>query len=395
MEFKLANRMEHLKTSEIREILKVTERPEVISFAGGLPAPEAFPVEVMSEAAARVIARDGRRVLQYSTTEGLPELRRTIADRMANRFGASFSPDEILVTAGSQQGLDLLAKVFIDQDDALLCESPTYLGALQAFRTYGPRFVGVETDDDGMVISALEETLDREPRAKLIYTIPDFQNPSGRSWSVERRRALLDVAVRRGIPVIEDAPYAELRFAGPPRPSLAALDRMGHVVFLGSFSKIFCPGLRLGWMAIRQPLYQKLVLAKQGTDLHTSTLGQALAAEVFNTINVDSHVERIRNLYRGRRDAMVKALERELPPSTTFTRPEGGLFIWMELPDGINARALLERCLAVDLAFVPGSGFFADTGHDNTARLNYSNMPEARIEEGVARLGKILRDMLG
>jgi DNA-binding transcriptional MocR family regulator len=392
--FHLANRMQKLRTSDIREILRVSQRPSVISFAGGLPGASTFPVEELKAVALEVLEKEGARALQYSTSEGHPLLREHIARRMRERQGAVVSADEILVTAGSQQGLDLAAKAFLEPGDDVLCESPTYLGFIQAVQVFEPAFVEVPSDDQGMCIRGLEDALARCRRPRLIYVVPDYQNPSGRCWSLERRRGLLEVARHKGIPVVEDAPYAEIRFEGEALPSLKALDAHGQVIQLGTFSKIFCPGLRLAWISAPEEFLQRLAPLKQAADLHTATLNQMLLLTYLERYDINAAIERIRDVYRRRRDAMIAALEREMPAGTRFTRPRGGLFIWMELPGQVSARRLLARCLERDVAFVPGDCFFPAGGHANTLRLNFSSMPEERIAEGIARLGEAVRALL-
>lgn len=390
----LAHRMKVQKASEIRELLKITSRPEMISLAGGLPAPELFPIEELKAVSLRVLEEMGRTALQYSTTEGHPPLRTWIAQRMNQRMGTKVQPEEILITSGSQQALDLSGKLFLDEGDVVLCESPTYVGAINAFRAYQPRFVDVPTDDDGMVITELERRLAQTDRARFIYVVPDFQNPSGRCWSLERRRQLMEVARRHQIPVIEDCPYTEVRFEGSPLPSLKSMDSDGLVILLGTFSKIFCPGFRVGWVAAAHPLIDKYNLLKQGADLHTSTVAQMEIATYLSMYDLDANLRRIREVYRARRGVMISALERELPPQVLFTRPQGGLFLWVELPEQLSARDLLTHCLKQNVAFVPGGSFFPNGGHENTLRLNFSNMPEDRIDEGIRRLGKVLRELL-
>ncbi len=394
MEFKLAKRMNQIKASEIREILKVTQRPEVISFAGGLPAPELFPIEAIKQACLDVLEQDGMKALQYTTTEGYEPLRQWIAQRMNNRLGTNFSADNILITHGSQQALDLTGKVFLDEGDVVLCESPTYLAAISAFRAYGCDFIEVPTDDQGMDPEALEEILKVTPKAKFIYVIPDFQNPTGRTWSKFRRQQLAEISNRYQIPVLEDNPYGELRFEGEFLPAVKAFDQKGSVMCTGTFSKIFCPGFRLGWIAAEADLIRKYVLVKQGTDLQCNTLAQMELAKYLENNNIDEHIAVIRETYRARRDLAVTVMEETFPKSVTFTRPEGGLFAWIELPLGVDARDVLEGCLNENVAFVPGSPFFPAGGHENTFRINFSNMPEARIEEGLRRLGKILHSYL-
>jgi len=383
-----------MKTSEIREILKLTQRPGMISFAGGLPAAELFPVEEMGEVVQEVLERDGHAALQYSTTEGDPALRGAVARRMNRILGTSVEPDQILITSGSQQGLDLSGKLFLDEGDAVLCESPTYLGAINAFRGYEPRFVEVPTDEDGMIIRELERCLAEHDLIKLAYVVPDFQNPTGRTWSLERRKAFLELVARHGIPVLEDNPYGELRFDGQAVPSLKALDEHGLVVFLGTFSKTFCPGLRIGWLAAEPELREKYVMIKQGVDLHTSTLGQRLIAVYLERFGLDADTTRIRGAYRRRRDAMLRAMDESFPPGVRYNRPRGGMFLWVELPEGVNARTVLERSLERGVAFVPGGSFFPNGGHENTMRLNFTAMPEERIVEGVRRLTAALHEVM-
>ena len=394
MAVRFAQRMNEMRASEIRELLKLTQRPEVISFAGGLPAPESFPVEELKEVTARVLDEHGREALQYSPTEGYPPLRRWVADHMNERFATAVAPDDVLITSGSQQGLDLSGKLFLDEGDVVLCESPTYLGAINALRSYRPRFVEVPTDDEGMIPEALDALLAREGRARLVYVIPDFQNPTGRTWSLPRRHAFMEVARRHRIPVIEDCPYGEVRFEGVPIPPLKALDEDGLVIFLGTFSKIFCPGMRIGWIAAAPYLIERYVLIKQGADLQTATLAQMQVAAYVENHDIDANVARACEIYRARRTAMIRALEREMPPGVRFTRPSGGLFLWVELPEQVNAPELLAACLEQEVAFVPGGSFFPNGGHQNTMRLNFSSMPEERIDEGVRRLGAVLREFI-
>ncbi len=387
---RLASRMRDLRASDIREILKITQQPDVISFAGGLPASELLPATEMAEVARKVLLEDGVRALQYAPTEGLDLLRELIADRLQKLWRLRRSMDEVLIVSGSQQALDLTGKLFLDEGDVVLCESPTYLGAIGAFRAYRPQFVEVPTDDDGMVPEELENRLASLNRVKLIYVVPDFQNPSGRRWSVERRQKLAELAGRFNVPVIEDAPYAELCFEAEPIPPVAAVGDGCTVVYLGTCSKILSPGMRLGWVVADSELLRRYVLVKQGTDLHTSSLVQLVAARFMLDHDCEAHIERIRGVYRGRRDAMIAALEGNFPKDVMFSRPAGGLFLWVELPEGLDARELLEGALEERVAFVPGECFFPNGGHDNTLRLNFSAMPEERITEGIRRLGRVL-----
>ena len=337
-----------------------------------------------------VLAEDGVRALQYAPTEGLEVLRSLIADRLRSLWGLGCAKGEVLVVSGSQQALDLTGKIFLDDGDVVLCESPTYLGAINAFRAYRPRFVEVPTDDDGMVPAELEQRLGSLDRVKFIYVVPDFQNPSGRRWSIDRRRELAALAGRFGVPVIEDAPYAELCFEGDPLPPVASFDDACTVVYLGTSSKILSPGMRLGWVVAESNLVRRYVLAKQGADLHTSSLVQLIAARFMLEHDLEAHIARIRDTYRRRRDAMLAALEEHFPDDVSFTRPAGGLFLWVELPEGMDARRFLESALEERVAFVPGAAFYPNGGHENTLRLNFSAMPEERITEGVRRLAGVL-----
>lgn len=387
-----ARRVEQMKASEIREILKVTERPEVISFAGGLPAPELFPVEEMKAVCTAVLSDDGRAALQYSTTEGYQPLREQIAARMAEA-GVVASCTDVLIVSGSQQGLDLTGKVFLDEGDIVICESPTYLAAINAFKTYSPQFAEVAMDEQGMSMSALEETLQRYPQAKLIYTIPDFQNPTGRTMSIDRRKRLVELANQYDVMVMEDNPYGELRFAGERVSPVKAFDTEGRVIYQSTFSKVLTPGIRVGWLCAAPEILQKYVIFKQSTDLHTNTMAQRQVSKFMEMFDLKEHIEKIRKVYKTRRNLMLEAIKSEFPAGVTYTQPDGGLFLWVELPKELNARDLLISCLEKQVAFVPGGAFFPNGGNENTLRLNFSNMSEERIVEGIARIGKLIKEI--
>jgi 2-aminoadipate transaminase len=391
MIMKYAKRMSEIKASEIRELLKLTEQPEIISFAGGLPAPELFPVNEIKEVCSIVLEEDGRKALQYTTTEGFKPLREWIARRMNDRLETAFDCDNILITHGSQQALDLSGKVFLDEGDVVLCESPTYLAAINAFRAYGCSFLEIPTDREGMVISELEQTIQSCPNAKLIYVIPDFQNPTGRTWNLERRKQLAEISARYGIAVLEDNPYGELRFEGEVLPSIKSFDEEGNILCTGTFSKIFCPGYRIGWIAGDKEVIRKYVLVKQGTDLQCNTIAQMEIAKYLELYDIDGHIEKIRQIYKNRRDLAVQTMKETFPDSVTFTNPQGGLFLWVELPDGIDAREVLKICLEKNVAFVPGGSFFPNGGRENTFRINFSNMTEDRIVDGLTRIGNVLK----
>ena len=381
-----ARRMDGLKASEIREILKLTQQKDMISFAGGLPAPEAFPVEAMQKVAQKVLEKQGSQALQYSTTEGYEPLREKIAERMNRKFATSVQVGNVLITCGSQQALDFSGKLFLNEDDIVLCESPTYLAAISALKAYQPRFIAIPTDAQGMVLTELEKTLASQKNVKLIYVIPDFQNPTGNSWSLERRRGFMEIINRYHIPVIEDNPYGELRFENKIIPALKSMDTNGLVIFTSTFSKTFCPGLRIGWIAAEEKFIEKYVLIKQGADLCTSIRSQMEIATYMDDYDFEANVEKLIQLYRVRRDVMIEMLEKNLPQNVTFTHPQGGLFLWVQLPEDIDASELLQDCLKKKVAFIPGESFFPNGGGKNTFRLNYSNMDEMNIREGIKRL---------
>ena len=393
-EVKYAKRMMVEGGSEISDILALTAKPEVISFAGGLPAPELFPVEDMERMANEVLEEVGRVALQYSSAQGFPKFRQQIADRMNDKQKTNVKADDILITSGSQQGLDFAGKVFIDEGDVILCESPSYMGALNAMKAYQPKFIEISTDNDGMIMEELEKVLATTDRVKMIYVIPDFQNPSGRTWPMERRLKFMEIINKYEIPVIEDNPYGELRFDGEFLPSLKSLDTKGLVIFLGTFSKIFCPGYRLGWTCAAPEILNKFNICKQGADLQASTISQMEVNKFMDMFDLDAHVEKIKACYRKRRDVMMKAMEEEFPDSVEFTHPQGGLFTWVILPEGINAGEMAKKCLEKDVAYVPGESFYPNGGVYNTCRLNYSNMPEDKIVEGIKRMAEVIKEEL-
>ena len=389
-----AKGMENLKASDIREILKVTAMPEIISFAGGLPAPELFPVEKIKEATDIVLEEAGRQALQYGITEGYPKLREQIAERLYANNGIKTSVENITLVAGSQQGLDFIGKMFIDPGDVVLMESPSYLGAINAFQPYSPTYAEVPTDDNGLIMEELEKILATTDRVKLIYVIPDFQNPSGRTWPLERRKKFMEIITRYEIPVIEDNPYGELRFEGEYMPALKSLDTKGLVVYLGTFSKILAPGYRLGWVCAEDEILAKYNFMEQAASLQASTIGQMETSKWIDMFDLDAHVNTIRECYKKRRAVMLETLAKELPEPCTFTRPDGGLFAWVVLPDYMDAKELQMKCLEKKVAFVPGGSFFPNGGHENTLRLNYSCMPEEKIVQGITALCQTIRENL-
>lgn len=391
MNFRFSELADTLKSSEIREILKLTELPDIISFAGGLPAPELFPIDDIAVLTQEILKNDGKAALQYSPTEGYPLLREIIASERMLLAGVKTSIDQILITAGSQQGIDFCAHMFLDRDDYIICERPTYLGALNAFNAHHPKYIDIPMDDNGMIMEELEKALIKCPNAKMIYTVPDFQNPTGKTMSVERRKRLVELSAQYKILVIEDNPYGELIFEGERLPSIKSFDKEGWVIYLGSFSKTFCPGYRIGWICAHEILINKFVMLKQLTDLQCSSIAQREIALYMQKHKLDEHIKKIVEVYKKRRDVMLENIAAYFPPEIKYTFPAGGLFTWVELKPELDAAMLLEVALQEKVAFVPGSSFFAAKGnYKNYLRLNYSNMPEEKIVEGIQRLGKVL-----
>ena len=391
---KYANRMKNLHASEIRELLKVTERPDIISFAGGLPAAELFPIEEMAAVSATVLKEHGEKALQYSTTEGFQPLRKWIAERENQRIKTKLTEENLLITHGSQQALDLVGKLLINKGDVILCESPTYLSALNVFKTFEGQVLEVQTDQDGMIVSDLERLLKETPNVKLLYVIPTFQNPSGKTWSLERKEQILAVANRYDVAIVEDAPYEELRYSGEFTLPMFSFPESKNVIRTGSFSKILCPGLRLGWIAADVEVIEKLVLIKQSTDLQCNTFTQMQIVQFVQENDLDAHIARLIQAYRSRRDAAISAIKKYFPKNTHYTRPEGGLFIWLELPEQLNTTALLEKSLERNVAFVSGESFYAEHPRYNTMRLNFSCMNEENIEIGFKILGELVHEEL-
>lgn len=396
-----AQRTQRMQSSAIRELLKLTERPDMISFAGGLPAPEVFPVAEFQAACQRVLGEHGAQALQYSTSEGYRPLREMIARHMA-RYGIVVEPDNVLITSGSQQALDLIGKIFINPGDRLLVEKPTYVGALQAWNAYQAEYIAVPLDDNGLRTDDIETALRAGP--KFIYVLPNFHNPAGVTMALERRQVLVELAHRYGVPIIEDDPYGQLRYEGDHLPPLVILDGRlhapegapysGNVLYLSTFSKTLAPGLRLGWVVAPAEVIRRLVQAKQGADLHTSTLTQMVAYEVARGGFLDRHVRLIREVYRERRDAMLNALAKYFPTGVHWTAPHGGLFLWVTLPQPMDAADILKAAIDERVAFVPGASFFPDGSGQNTFRLNFSNATTAKIDEGIRRLGGVLHRSL-
>ncbi len=386
---KLAHRMLNTQKSFIREILKVTENPEIISFAGGLPNPELFPVKAMQEAANAVLAENGKNALQYATTEGYPPLREFIAERYRTKKGITVSPDEIVITSGSQQSLDLAAKVLLNPGDTVLIERPGYLGAIQTFSLFEVAFRSVKLQQDGPDLEQMEQEL-RTPGLKLFYGVPNFQNPTGLSYSLEKRKAIARMLEDRDMLFLEDDAYGELRYQGDPLPPLSRTMLGRNGILLGSFSKITAPGLRLGWIVADRELIKQIVTAKQGTDLHTSILTQRILYRFLQDNDLDAHIQKIQQRYGSQCAHMLRCTQKCFPQQIEVTHPAGGMFLWCTMPKGYSARELFDKAIAKNVAFVPGTPFYTDGGGQETFRLNFSNADEETISQGIARLGSCL-----
>jgi 2-aminoadipate transaminase len=399
---RFAQRTQRMGSSAIRELLKLTEQPDIISFAGGLPAPDVFPIEEIREACNRVLDDVGHQALQYGTTEGYLPLRELIV-RHSARYGINVAAENILITSGSQQALDLLGKILINPGDRILVESPTYLGALQAWSAYGAEYVTVPMDEFGMVTDELEGALRSGP--KFIYVLPNFQNPTGVTLSLDRRQKLIELADRYGVPIVEDDPYGQLRYEGEHIPPVVLMDKQfrdssdhaygGNVIYLSTFSKILSPGIRLAWVVAPPAVIRKLVQAKQGADLHTSTFNQIMAYETGKGGFLDKHIKLIREVYGERRDTMLGAMDAYFPPGVEWTHPEGGLFLWGVLPENLSAAEVLKSAIEQKVAFVPGEPFYPTGGGHSTMRLNFSNANPDKIREGISRLGRAIYEKLG
>ncbi|MDO9420672.1 MAG: PLP-dependent aminotransferase family protein [Herminiimonas sp.] len=385
IKWQFAHRAEQLQSSVIREILKITMRPDIISFAGGLPSPETFPVEHMKAAFDTVLSRQGKVALQYGPSDGYAPLREWIADSLSIP-GVTITPDQVLMVSGSQQALDLLGKVLIEDNSKVLVETPSYLGALQAFSVYQPKFVSIPTDDFGLLPEEVEKIADG---ARLLYALPNFQNPTGRTMSVERRFALVETCARLGLPLIEDDPYGALSYNGEPLPKMLTMNPSG-VIYLGSFSKVLTPGIRLGYVVAPVPLVRKLEQAKQAADLHTSQLTQMVVYEAIKDGFLAKHIPSIRTLYANQCKVMLDALTEFFPAGVTWNKPEGGMFIWVTLPEHIDGMQLLEESIAQNVAFVPGAPFYANEPQKNTLRLSFVTVPPEKIREGVSKLAKLI-----
>lgn len=389
LQWRFSERAQKLQSSAIREILKITMRPEIISFAGGLPSPATFPVERLKLAFDKVLSDQGKVALQYGPTDGYGPLREWVANSLSTD-GAKIMANQVMMTSGSQQGLDLLGKVLIDEGSKVLVETPSYLGALQAFSLYGPEFVSLPSDEGGLIPENVA-TLGQD--ARMLYALPNFQNPTGRTLSVERRQALVNICAQLGLPLIEDDPYGALSYRAEPLPKMLSMNP-GGVIYMGSFSKILTPGIRLGYVVAPRALIEKMEQAKQATDLHTSQLTQMVVYETIKDGFLDQHIPTIRKLYSDQCDAMLAALQTYFPSGVSWTRPEGGMFIWVTLPKHIDSTKLLAEAVEQHVAFVPGGPFYGNTPEQHTLRLSFVTVPPAKIREGIEKLGKLIASKL-
>lgn len=396
-DYRFAQRTQRMKSSAIRELLKLTEQPDIISFAGGLPAPDVFPYQEFQDACNQVMQKSGAAALQYGTTEGYLPLREMIA-RHTSRYGIEVTADNILITSGSQQALDLIGKIFINEGDRILVEAPTYLGALQAWNVYGADYVTVPSDENGIVTDDLEAALRAGP--KFIYVLPNFQNPTGVTIPLERRARLIELADRYGVPIIEDDPYGQLRFEGSHIPSLVVMDAKlhpkngfytGNVIYLSTFSKTLAPGIRLAWVIAPPEVIHKLVVAKQGADLNTAMFNQMVAFEVGRGGFLDKHILHICEVYHERRDVMLDSLDEHMPAGVKWTHPLGGLFLWLTVPEPLSTVEMFPDAVEQKVAYVPGESFYPNGGGHNTMRLNFSYASPNEINEGINRLARVIR----
>ena len=390
-QWKIAPHVVELESSIIREILKISSQPGVISFAGGLPAAELFPMEDLKLAMEQVVKKVGAPAFQYSLSRGIPQLRELLAVR-AREHGSEADVDNILITAGAQQAIELVARAFVDRGDYILTEYPTYVGALQAFNYYQARYATVDMDNEGMIIEQAEEKIVKY-KPKLVYTVSNFQNPTGITMSESRRKALVKLAASYNIPIIDDNPYGDIRFAGKPVPTLKSFGG-DQVIALRSFSKIIAPGLRLGWMNGPKAIMGHFEKVKQCTDLHTNTLCQYIIHEYISSGKLEGHIKKIIKDYRGKRDVMLDTMRKTFPSGIKWTEPEGGLFLWVELPNHISAKDLLPKAVEMKVAYVYGEPFFPDGSGHNTLRLNFSNAVHENIVEGITRLGKLFKEAM-
>ena len=392
---KFASRMECLQDKALLNAMELTETEDMISFSAGFPSSETYPVEDIKEAFVQVLDHEGEAALSYCSTSGFGKLRELIAKRMYDKFGLDYKTGEVVITSGSQQALDMSSMLFINKGDVVLFETPSYLGAVNALKAYEAELVALPTDREGLILDSLKQALDQYgDRVKLIYVIPDFQNPTGRSWSAERRKQFVDFIADYDIPVIEDAAYSELSFGEKLEKPLSYYDKKGQVVYVGTFSKTFCPGLRVAWLCAKEQLMEKFLILKNAADLSSSAIAQRQMAYYLSHNDLDAHIKKITSLYLERRNLMMEVIDREFPKEVGYVIPKGGLFIWLELPEGRDSRELLKRALAEKVAFIPGGSFYPSGVKNNELRLNFSNMKGEDIIKGMTILGRLTREYL-
>lgn len=392
---RFANRMKLMKDKELLSIMQLADAPDIISFSGGFPSPETYPVEEIKDSFIKVLENEGKAALSYSSTSGFTRLRELIAERMYNNFGTQFRSDQVIITNGSQQALDMSGLLFIDKDDVVLFETPSYLGALNALKTYEAKLVSVPTDEDGIQINELKKALDTYgERVKLIYVIPDFQNPTSRCWSLDRRKAFMEMMAGYDVAIIEDAAYSELSFKSEKEKPIISFDKKGQVIYCGTFSKTFCPGLRIAWICAHEKIIRQYLHLKSNVDLSSSAITQRQMAYYLEHYDLDRHIREITSIYKKRRDVMLEVIEREFPKEVSYNKPMGGIFIWMTLPKGKDSKELLRRAIKEKVAFVPGGSFYPGAQKNNEMRINFSNMSEKQIIEGMTRLARITKEYL-
>lgn len=393
MTYQFSDRVPESDEDPVGNILKVAGSPDVISFAGGLPAPELFPVAELKRVTDEIYDESGRQALQYSTAIGYPQLREQIVKRTAHQ-GVKTTIDNIMISTGSQQSIDLTAKMFVNPGDTVIVEKPTYLCALDVFRSYGAHIVGVDMDENGMKIDQLEKAVAENPNTKFIYTIPNFQNPTGRTMSADRRERMIEIADNYDIMIVEDDPYGAIRFAGDDIEPIKFYDDHERVIYLSTFSKILAPGLRLAWIVAEKSLIKKFTLMKQSADVHSDNLTQHIVAKFMSEYDIDDHIDKIKQIYRKRERVMMNAIEAFFPKNVHYSHPEGGLFIWVEVPGDVDTKALFDTCIKHNVAFVPGEPFYPDAVTPGTFRLNYSNMSDDHIKTGIKRLGDAIKETI-
>lgn len=395
MEYRISEKMQALKPSAIREIFKALTDPTIISLAAGNPSPESFPVEDLARISSEIFSDSSTAALQYSVTEGYPPLREDVKARLASRFGIGRDFDMTIITSGGQQGIELLCKTMCDEGDTVIVEEPSFIGALNAFRSNGAKLVGIPMEDDGIDIGKLEDAMKNNPRAKILYLIPTFQNPSGTCMSLEKRKKVYDLAKKYNIIILEDNPYGELRFAGEEIPTIKSFDEDGYVVYSGSYSKVLSAGMRIGFICGPEAIVQKMVVAKQVEDVHTNIFFQMLCHRYIAECDMDKHVADIRKLYKRKCDLMLSELDKKMPKCVRYTRPEGGLFLWCTLPDNISQPDFVKAAMAKKVAVVPGQTFNSDPNSPSQSfRLNYSTPSDEQIVEGIDRLAETVNSML-